>query len=469
MENAALTRQHEPRRPSRWALTLAFSLVTGGAIAGAAWATWLAKASPESIVIPVTATVPAQAPAASEVVVVEPMCPAPPPAPVVIVPAAPDPRFGTGSCPGRDAPRDPAIGAPWQPNTSTDETSRILDGTVFVGVAASARKHGHLAAWSRDSVFYSDSDGRTFREVLHGPGQIYDAAVDCRGAVFVVRGSDQGFMLGYAHAREQWWRPIHMRDTQYNSPYNESEHSFGEVSLSVGGGWLAIKAPVDFFSLPHEDAHHALAVSRDGGASWSFPKIPDDGGIEYVHVASIDDYGRMRMLGLEGDCKYEGTSLQTIQLATGDVVTQKQLSLSYQLITTMSHRWAYSSQGCHGPLCALDMRNIVRDEYEGTIRWKPVTGFSAQRRVGDTAHEGQEEMDERAASVYENGRVYARLGKHIFRLRGRKATRIGDQISDTVEFRAMDSSYRLIGLSRGALVRWSPRHGVRAIRGQDIE
>ena len=433
---------------------VAFTLVTGGAVAGATWATFLAGPRAEPVVIPVPA--PAPAPVKPEVVVVEPKCPTPPPAPVVVVPAAPDPRFGQGSCPGRDAPRDPVVGQRY--GEDDGENLRLLDAHELTGVAVSPRRHGYIAAWHRDSIFYSDDDGRSFREVLRGPGRVYDVVVDCRGAVFALRGTEDGFMLGYAHSREQWWRQVNLRDKEFAraDDGNDDAHSFDRVSLAAGGGWVAIIAPVTFFGLEHEGTHTAIAVSDDGGTRWSYLNIPQTGVVEYADVTSIDDHGRLRLLELEGDCMYDGTALETFQLNSGEILDRRQLSTSYQLNPTVAGRWAYETRECDGPLCVLDMDRPATESWQEVV-WAKVTGLAA-------------EPVEREASTFANGRVYAHHGAGIFRVRGRKATRVAQDIPADVEFAALDSSYRLIGLSQnGRLVRWSERHGLRTLRGQTLE
>ncbi len=448
-----------------------FSLLTGGALGGAAWATWLADSKPDPVIFRVESPA---TPAPKAEVAAEPKCPAPPPPPpavpvqIVTVPETPEKRFGPGSCPGREAPSDPALGAPWG---RFDDSDRILDNQEFVGVAASPTRHGYLAAWSEAAVYFSDSDGRRFRRVLDGPGTVYDVAVDCRGAVFALRGNESGFMLGYASAKEQWWRPVNMRDTELvrNDDGDVVERGDAEVSLIAGGGWLAVTAPPGWFSLTRESSRMAIAATRDGGVTWSFPSLPDEGLIENLAVFSIDNRSRLRMLGFEGDCMYDGTAMHTIELTGGRAVAKTQLSTARQTHAAVASRWAYDTDSCDAGVCALDLRSKPSDESGYMeVNWRPVKGLPEPDMTGTS--DGDQPGEELPAGIYVNGRVYAHYRRHVLRLRGAVATIVGDRLPEDIGFVTMDSSYRLLGLSKDhKLVRWSRRHGVRHLRGQKIE
>lgn len=163
---------------------------------------------------------------------------------------------------------------------------------------------------------------------------------------------------------------------------------------------------------------------------------------------------------------YDGASLHTFQLPSGKARFHTQLSTTKQMHPTITGRWAYHSEACDkGPLCALELRRPRSADWQEPS-WLPVAGMGPDRRGADDAEQNDEDI-EREASVFANGRVYARHGDTIFRLRGRKAMDIADDVPAQVGFAVMDSSHRLLGLSRdGKLVRWSLRHGVRVLRGQ---
>lgn len=73
------------------------------------------------------------------------------------------------------------------------------------GVAASATRHGVLAVWTRDTIFVSRDDGRSFERTLDGPGPVNAVQVDCHGRVIALRGRAS---LGIAERRSQGFRPL---------------------------------------------------------------------------------------------------------------------------------------------------------------------------------------------------------------------------------------------------------------------
>lgn len=469
---------------------VAFSLLAGGAILGAAWASWLVDSHerPTRLHPPVTPTHSATpTPMQPEVVVVEAQCPAPAPAPApTVIIQQPTPRFGPGSCPERDTPNDRAIGVPWA-RADRQSSARFLDATPLVGVAVSRSRDGHLAVWTRDEIFVSDDDGRRFRELLRGPGHVYDVAVDCNGGVFAVRGNTRALAIGYSRDRQESWRPLGLARSALDDHNPDREPDFASVSLATGGGWIALTAPGELVVGTGGAYDPVLAASRDGGASWAYVQIPDPELTEGIDVTGIDERGRLTLLGFEGDCMYDGTAVHQIELETGTPAT-KQLSRSYQTHdATVSTRWTYADVGCDHELCAFDLRKSDC-EYECDSAWVQVTGLdrpSAPTR-GSSPHNADEDADNetngdavldadgaasrREFTVLENRRVYALNGAHVWRLRGSRATRIGADIPATVHFAAMDTSYRLVGLSADRrLVRWSPRHGLRVLPGQVIE
>ena len=118
--------------------------------------------------------------------------------------------------------------------------------------------------------------------------------------------------------------------------------------------------------------------------------------------------------------------------------------------------------------CNDDCAHNNDDYHDGNLAWRPVSGLPAPK-AGNAEDADPDATEQPEPAVYENGRVYARLGRHILRLRGAKATLLADDIPPEVSFVQMDSSFRLLGLStEGQLVRWSKRRGLRALRGQPV-
>jgi hypothetical protein len=113
-----------------------------------------------------------------------------------------------GPCTEPDPPKDQRIGVsvgegPW--------FDHVLGAYDLDGVAVSSRRHGLIAAWSSERILLSDDDGRTFEEILTGPGPVRGVAIDCHGRVFALRGGYERHdvhHLGVRSGADEAWRRI---------------------------------------------------------------------------------------------------------------------------------------------------------------------------------------------------------------------------------------------------------------------
>ena len=417
-------------------------LVCGAALACALLALLVAL-WPSSGVLPYMARVVIEMPV--EVIEVPGQCVAPVPHPSP-EPVAERKRFGHGSCPTPEKARDPKVGRVWTDDLSTD--NHMLDNVELVGVSVSPSRHGVLATWSEDDLLYSKDDGRSFREPWF-PGALFSAAVDCRGGVYMLVRHEDSILLGYDDHGETRWNVV--------ATTSGEELDAITPTFVTGAGWVAMSGSARSLSDSGE-WKPAVVVSGDGGASWREQGLEDDLLIEDISLIGISNGGRLTLVGLEGDCMYNGTSIYRGRVGTKRKLVGTNISDKSKLSATAAGRWAYANEGCEGSgLCAID---LVKQDAEEPDAWKwlwqPVTGLSAGT---------PESVAEGTAIV--GFRSYVQDGTHLYRLRGSKA-RLVEAALPVGAIRAVDSSGRAIGLDdAGRLIRWSPRHGTRLLRGQE--
>ena len=372
------------------------------------------------------------------------------------------PPFGPGSCLPPTRGPDRRIGLPY--SETAPSVDHQLDHFQFVGVSASPTRHGVLAAWTREAIFYTDSDGARFRRVLDGPGVVYGAVVDCRGGVYALRGSPHGTMLGYSDGRVDSWRVMAMRNPDLTTDEGGTisyEDSYFRVSLFAGGGWVGVAAEEMWFT--GEPGSVAMAmVSPDAGASWRFVSVPEvHGGNEGIVPVAMTGR-RMRALGFEGDCMYSGTMLFEFDLVTGQQRSATAVSHDNHIEPAVRGRWAYSTRNCDAAICVLDLHNPERDgDGDWSLDWRPVRGTAIPAGVDRNEFRIEVISGTRAGT-----RVVGRVGPRLLHIRGKRARELADDIPDELRFLAVDSSDRPIGLSdNGRIVRWSARHGLRTLYG----
>ena len=314
---------------------------------------------------------------------------------------------------------DTAIGAefPVGPRSSVARS--------WQGVAASPGPYGVLAVWSETELFVSADDGRRFRQVLGGPGDIGAATIDDAGVVFMTR-DYQRLGVYVAPDRETWRALPFAGDT---------------LALAADYGWLA------WLGLAHDgarDAQLVLALSRDHGATWrtqtiashadrALMRIEADG---FVHMLLlVEDNAAPTMSRLRGHV--DGRALE--QLARPS---------DYADAWGLGHGgWAYAiASECaddDNDICAMSSESDARLLSTHTLTdWQLImasNGASTLAASGDTLLR------------FEHERVHA----------------LTERIPTEISALSVDGIDRALAVVGQDLLRWSPGHGWRVLLSRD--
>ncbi len=173
-----------------------------------------------------------------------------PSAPLLVTTPAPvDPALDTRACPTprTDAPR---ITPPELPED-------------VIELAVSPTNAGWIAAWNENHIFASADAGRSFRQVLDGPGAVRTVQFDCFGRVVAIRGEK----VGIADRGRDTWRAVPGVDLADQQGDDKTVSWPPKVAL-IGGGRDVIV--VGNSTHPSGDAGARVAVSHDLGASWTY-------------------------------------------------------------------------------------------------------------------------------------------------------------------------------------------------------
>lgn len=121
-------------------------------------------------------------------------------------------------------------------------------------VTASMTNAGWLAAWDEERVLVSTDGGRSFAQVLDGPGTVRDVTFDCYGRPIVMRGA----RVGIRDNGREVWRAI--PGAAADAP-----------AALIGGG-----PDVVALSVENKEVWRArVAISSDLGASWWYRDLHD--------------------------------------------------------------------------------------------------------------------------------------------------------------------------------------------------
>ncbi len=227
--------------------------------------------------------------------------PAPPPppaparpiftAPPMLVTLPPEPGGNLGPCPASEPPRDPDVAI-------------ALERADLIGATAARRRPGWLAAWSTTAIYLSTDDGRSFAEVLPGPGVVRDVAIDCHGRVFAMR--DEG-LFGVRHGSRESWQVLRQFERDDAEYYDDRG-----PRLAADGGLVALAG-----ARVGDINDGLLLTSVDGAATWKEHRVGVQGSWEGTVAMNIDGRGQLRMLSQWGDCMVDGTEGHRFDPATG--------------------------------------------------------------------------------------------------------------------------------------------------------
>lgn len=314
---------------------------------------------------------------------------------------------------------DTAIGAEF-PAGPTSSVAR-----PWQGVAASPGPYGVLAVWSETEIFVSVDDGRRFRQVLGGPGELGAATIDDAGVVFATR-DYQRLGVYVAPDREMWRTLPFAGDT---------------LALATGHGWLA------WLGLAHDgarDAQLVLALSRDHGVSWRTQSIAahadralmriEAGG--FVHMLLlVEDSAAPTMTRLRGHV--DGRALE--QLAWPS---------DYADVWGLGHGgWAYAIAS----ECADDDNDICAMGPESGA------GILSTHTLTDW----QLIMASNGASTL------AASGDTLLRFERERVDALAERIPTEISALAVDGIDRALAVVGQDLLRWSPGHGWRVLLSRD--
>jgi hypothetical protein len=371
--------------------------------------------------------------------------------PVVAGPASPPPAAALGAdlgpCGAPDVPDDSPIGTA----TADEGGTRVLDGEDLIGAAASPVRHGALVTWTDDTIFVSSDDGEHFTAVLPGPGAVRDAAVDCHGRVFALRVAGDPdaeaaasgpvrLMVGVRQGSHEAWRSVDFLTDAGRGP-----------RLVAGGGVVAIAG-----SVAGDTSDGVLAVSTDGGASWRFDPLDVPGSWEGAAAIDVDRSGIVRVLSRWGDCMADGSTLTRFDARTGDSTSIAVAAYPRGLAALGGGGWAYGTDA--GEALSAWLGESDRRDLTG---WRPA-------RPGDD-DAGSEDGEATVDVVGDGATVYALRRGELAWLHEGAAYRVAGPLP-IARATALDRAGRVLGLTADrALVRWSPRHGVRHLRGQPLE
>ena len=186
-------------------------------------------------------------------------------------PIAPPPSAAKVSCPAprTDAPRAKDVHPPQDVNR----------------VVASRTNAGWIAAWDEHKVLVSTDAGKTFMQMLDGPGEVDDVTFDCFGRAIVLRGKK---WLGIRDGAREAWREVPGLAADDNN-----------TRALLGGGPDALVVGIS-------DAGHGvrLAATSDLGASWWFRDVADYAEIDRTIGYQAAD-GSIQLMLTAPDCDSE--------------------------------------------------------------------------------------------------------------------------------------------------------------------
>jgi hypothetical protein len=378
--------------------------------------------------------------------------------PVAAGPASPPSTapLGTdvGPCGAPDLPDDAPVGTA----TADEGDTRVLDGEALIGATASAARHGALATWTDDTLFVSSDDGQHFAPVLPGPGAVRAAAIDCHGRVFALRvvsdpdaedaaSAPVQLLVGVRQGSHEAWRSLDFL----------TDRAGGGPRLVADGGVVAIAGTV-----AGDIDDGVLAVSTDGGASWRFDPLDVPGSWEGAAAIDVDRRGVVRVLSRWGDCMTDGSTLTRFDARTGVSTSTAVAAYPRGPSALDGDGWAYGTD--YGDALAA-----WRDESD----LRDLTGWRPERPGDDEAEPADDEDGDGAdneVDVVGNGyTVYALWRGELAWLHQGAAYWVAGPVPIERAV-ALDREGRVLGLTADQdLVRWSPRHGVRHLRGQPYE
>lgn len=353
------------------------------------------------------------------------------------------PRPEPGAAPVPCPPIDAAVGGIYRgPGGRRFAPGGDPPAVLLTSVVASPTRANLMAGLAEGGRIYLSRDGgRSFSRVLAHRGELRDHAFGCAGELYALRGRGESLELGVHGAGGDRWRRLRLGRCQGDVK--------SELALYGGGGWLAIA--VDHWGCDQDGGMHTLWVSPDRGASWRLLPIPEAQMVEGIRVLELRA-DRVRIAAYEGDCMYDGTVLYDLDPRTGAVLRAGATSRhDQQRAIETRGRWGYAERGCDGLLCKARLDGPTLDEGDDTLAWTSLV------------RSGAADDDAEPFLLAGPRHIYASDGAHLYTLSRGVARDLGP-VPDGIDFRDVDLAGSLLGITRtGRLVRFSARHGLRAL------
>lgn len=296
------------------------------------------------------------------------------------------------------------------------------------GIAASPGPFAVASVWSAAELHVSRDDGRTFRQVLGGPGEIGGVAIDETGVVYAVRDARR---LGlHTPDGKALWREL---------PF--AGETLGLIAADGWLAWLGLARDTD------DSSAVVLAVSADGGQTWRTQRVAEHADQALI---AMDD-GAIHLLTL-----VEDASAPTMKRLLGHVDGRALQELSwptdYADAWGLGHGgWAYAiaseCAGADNAICAVSA--------DAAATGAPVMLPSGVVTDWDLLMHSN------------GGATLAVSGDRLLRAHRSRMTVADERIPAGISALAVDGIDRALAVVGEHVVRWSPTHGWRVLHSAD--
>lgn len=315
--------------------------------------------------------------------------------------------------------RDEAIGEPLQQGAALNAER------AWLGAAASPGPVAVAAVWSSTELFLSRDDGRTFAQVLGGPGSIGGAAIDEVGTLFLVR--DQKRLGAHNPDGQSLWREL---------PF-----AGDTLALTTGAGWLG------WLGLAHDSERSSavvLALSADGGQTWRTQSVAEHADRALM---TIEEDGAIYLLTLLEDAAAPSMSRLLGHVDGRALETMRWPSEYADAWGLGADGWAYAIAS----ECASADNAICAMGPDGTSELRP-SGVKTDWNL----------------LMHSNGAVaLAVSGERLLRTDGARLKVVDERIPTGITALAVDGIDRGLAVVGQHLLRWSPSHGWRVVHTAD--